>query len=109
MLICASCSALLIQEAQKISNSYLNSNLPPRMSLLKLRKVLVSDKIANDCLEAFKGKGVEVTYKPGLSKTELIDIIPEYNGIIVRSATKVTADVIKAAVNLEVCPYSLWK
>lgn len=72
------------------------------MSLLKLRKVLVSDKIANDCLEAFKGKGVEVTYKPGLSKTELLDIIPEYNGIIVRSATKVTADVIKAAVNLEI-------
>ena len=73
------------------------------MSLLKLRKVHVSDKIASECLEAFKGKGVEVTYKPGLSKTELLDIIPEYNGLIVRSATKVTADVIRAAVNLEVC------
>ena len=77
------------------------------MGLLKLRKVLVSDKIANDCLEVFKGKGVEVTYKPGLSKTELIDIIPEFNGLIVRSATKVTAEVIKAAVNLEVCLNSL--
>lgn len=64
--------------------------------------MLISDKIANDCLEAFEGKGVEVTYKPGLSKTELINIIPEYNGLIVRSATKVTADVIKAAINLEI-------
>lgn len=72
------------------------------MSLLRLRKVLISDKIAGDCLEAFNGKDVEVTYKPGLSKKELIEIIPEYNGIIVRSATKVTADVIKAATNLEV-------
>ena len=73
-----------------------------RMGLLKLSKVLVSDKIAPDCLEVFEGSGVEVTYQPGLSKDELLEVIPKYNGIIVRSATKLTAEVIKAATNLEV-------
>lgn len=72
------------------------------MSLLKLKKVLVSDKISSVCLDVFKDTGVEVTYSPGLSKGDLMNIIPEYNGLIVRSATKVNADVIKAAKNLEV-------
>ena len=72
------------------------------MSVLKLNKVLVSDKIASDCLKVFENSGIDVKYQPGLSKTELLEIISDYNGLIVRSATKVTADVIKAASNLEV-------
>jgi len=72
------------------------------MGILKLQKVLISDKIADVCVKTFKENGIDVTYRPGLSKSELIEIIPEFNGLIVRSATKVTADVIKAATNLEI-------
>ena len=72
------------------------------MGIMNLNKVLVSDKIASDCLQVFEGTGIELTYRPGLSKKELLEIIPDYNGLIVRSATKVTKEVIEAAINLEV-------
>jgi len=49
------------------------------------------------CIEIFKNKGHEVDYKVGLPKDELIRIIGNYDGLVVRSATKVTADVIQAA------------
>ena len=72
------------------------------MGSIKLKKVLISDKLPNECIDTLKNGGVEVTYSPGLSKVELIEMIPEYHGLVVRSATKVTADVISAAKNLEV-------
>jgi D-3-phosphoglycerate dehydrogenase len=52
--------------------------------------------------DIFRANGVEVDERPGLSKDELKAIIGEYDGLAVRSATKVTADVIEAAVRLKV-------
>jgi D-3-phosphoglycerate dehydrogenase len=52
--------------------------------------------------EIFRANGVEVDEKPGLSKDELKAIIGEYDGLAIRSATKVTADVLEAAPNLKV-------
>jgi len=49
-----------------------------------------------------KAKGVEVDVKTGLSPEELLGIIKEYDGLVVRSATTVTADIIEAASNLKV-------
>jgi len=72
------------------------------MGLLKLHKVLISDKIAEVCVKTLEAQGVQVSYKPGLSASDLLDVIPEYHGLVVRSATKVTAEVIKAATNLEI-------
>ena len=72
------------------------------MGLITLNKVLISDKIDGVCAKTFAENGVEVVYKPGMKKEELIKIIPEFNGLIVRSSTKVTADVIAAATNLKV-------
>lgn len=40
-------------------------------------------------MQIFKERGHEVDYKVGLPKEELIKIIPDYNGLVVRSATKV--------------------
>ena len=40
--------------------------------------------------------------KPGISKTELLDCIHEYDGLVVRSGTKVTKDIISKATNLKV-------
>jgi D-3-phosphoglycerate dehydrogenase len=69
-------------------------------------KVLVSDPIAKEGLnrlrEAGASIGVEVDVRTGLPKEEFLKIIAGYDGLIVRSETKVTAEVIRAAANLKV-------
>jgi D-3-phosphoglycerate dehydrogenase len=52
--------------------------------------------------EIFRFKGVEVDERPGLSKDELKAIIGDYDGLAIRSATKVTADLLEAATRLKV-------
>lgn len=65
-------------------------------------KVLISDPIAPQGIEILKDAGFEVIEKTGLSPEELTKVISDYDGIIVRSATKVTKEVIEAAKNLKV-------
>jgi D-3-phosphoglycerate dehydrogenase / 2-oxoglutarate reductase len=66
-------------------------------------KVLVSDNLSATGVEILKKEsGLEVDVKTGLPKEELIKIIPEYDGLIVRSATKVVAEIIEASKNLKV-------
>ena len=65
-------------------------------------KVLISDSLSPAAVAIFKERGVEADVKTGLSKDELLAIIGDYDGLAIRSATKVTADVIKAAKNLKV-------
>ncbi len=65
-------------------------------------KVLISDKMSPLAEQTFKERGVEVDYKPGLTKDELIEIIGEYDGLAIRSSTKVTPNVLEAATNLKV-------
>jgi D-3-phosphoglycerate dehydrogenase / 2-oxoglutarate reductase len=65
-------------------------------------KVLISDSMDPKAAEIFRAKGVEVDEKPGLSKDELKAIIGEYDGLAIRSATKVTADLLEAATRLKV-------
>jgi|TARA_B110001454_G_scaffold39672_1_gene39038 D-3-phosphoglycerate dehydrogenase len=66
-------------------------------------KVLVSDNLSAVGVEILKKEsGLQVDVKTGLSKEELIKIISDYDGLIVRSATKVVAEIIKAADNLKV-------
>ncbi len=65
-------------------------------------KVLISDKMSPKAAEIFRARGIQVDEKPGLTKDELIAIIGDYDGLAVRSATKVTKDVLAAASNLKV-------
>ena len=65
-------------------------------------KVLISDKLSPAAVAIFKERGIETDVKTGLSKEELLAIIGEYDGLAIRSNTKVTADVIKAAKRLKV-------
>ncbi len=66
-------------------------------------KVLVSDKLSDNGLEILgKCDSIEVDVKVGMTPEELIKTIPAYDGIIIRSGTKVTADVIEAAGRLKV-------
>jgi D-3-phosphoglycerate dehydrogenase len=65
-------------------------------------KVIITDPIAKEGVKMLKDAGLEVDERPGLPPEELIKAIPAYDAIIVRSATKVTADVINAGTNLKV-------
>jgi D-3-phosphoglycerate dehydrogenase len=67
-----------------------------------MAKVLISDKMASLAAEIFQQKGVEVDVKPGMSVDELKACIGEYDGLAIRSSTKVTQDILDAATNLKV-------
>jgi D-3-phosphoglycerate dehydrogenase len=73
----------------------LNGHQPPRP------KVLVPEKLSPDGLTLLR-KTLDVDEKKGLSPDELISIIPEYEAVLVRSETKVTASLLKAAKKLKV-------
>ena len=64
--------------------------------------VLISDKLSQDAVKVFKDRGIEVDFKPGMSADELLANIGKYDGLAVRSATKVTADVLARAAKLKV-------
>jgi len=65
-------------------------------------KVLISDKLSPRAAEIFSHRGIEVDQKVGMSPDELIACIGDYDGLAIRSATKVTTDVLAAATNLKV-------
>lgn len=65
-------------------------------------KVLISDKLSHDAVAVFRARGIEVDERPGLSKEELADIIGQYDGLAIRSATKVTPEILERAENLKV-------
>ncbi len=66
-------------------------------------KVLISDEMNEAALEVFKKyEDISVDVNTGLAPSDLISVIGEYHGLAIRSATKVTADVLEAAKNLKV-------
>lgn len=65
-------------------------------------KVLISDKLSPAAIEVFKNRGIEVDVKTDLSKEEFAEILPNYDGLAVRSATKVTAKALAGAERLKV-------
>lgn len=67
-----------------------------------MAKVLISDKLSPKAKEIFEKAGVEVDVKVGMTPDELGECIGEYDGLAIRSATKVTADIVEKATNLKV-------
>lgn len=65
-------------------------------------KVLISDNLAPIGEKILRDAGLEVDVKTGLPPEELKAIIPEYDGLVIRSATKVREDIIEAATKLQV-------
>lgn len=65
-------------------------------------KVLISDKLSPAAVDIFRNRGIEVDLKPGLSPAELRAIIGEYDGLAIRSATKVTKELLEVATRLKV-------
>ncbi|MGB1036852.1 MAG: NAD(P)-dependent oxidoreductase, partial [Candidatus Puniceispirillales bacterium] len=67
-------------------------------------KVLISDKLSEKAVSIFKDRGIEVDYLPdiGKDKDKLRDIIADYDGLAIRSATKVTEKLLNATSRLKV-------
>ncbi|MCZ4091579.1 phosphoglycerate dehydrogenase [Sinorhizobium psoraleae] len=67
-------------------------------------RVLVSDELSETAVQIFRDRGVEVDFQPklGKDKEKLAEIIGNYDGLAIRSATKVTEKLIAAATNLKV-------
>lgn len=69
-----------------------------------MAKVLISDKLSEAAVQIFRDNGVEVDFMPDLGKNpkKLAEIIGDYDGLAIRSATKATAELIAKADNLKV-------
>ena len=67
-------------------------------------KVLVSDKLSETAVQIFRDRGIDVDFMPdlGKDKEKLLEVIGQYDGLAIRSATKVTEKVLEAATNLKV-------
>ncbi len=67
-----------------------------------MAKVLIADALSPRALEIFRERGIETDTKVGLKPDALKEIIADYDGLAVRSATKVTRPLIESAVELKV-------
>ncbi len=67
-------------------------------------KVLISDKLSPAAVQIFKDRGIDVDFQPdvGKDKDKLAEIIGQYDGLAIRSATKVTEKILANADNLKV-------
>ena len=65
-------------------------------------KVLIADNLSPRAVEIFAERGVDTDVRPGLPKEELAKIIGRYDGLAVRSATKVTKQLLEHATKLKV-------
>src|SRR5229473_1586606 len=66
-------------------------------------KVLITDSLAQQGLDRLSSYAdLEVDIRPGLSPEEFVRVIPPYQGLIIRSGTRVTKEALAAAVNLRV-------
>ena len=65
-------------------------------------KVLISDKLSESAVDIFKKNKIETIYNPGLSHEDLLKEINNYDGLAIRSATKVTEEVFNNAKNLKI-------
>lgn len=65
-------------------------------------KIIVTERIAEEGINYLKENGFVVDTRYGISREELLDIIGDYDAIIVRSVTKVNSELLEKAVNLKV-------
>jgi D-3-phosphoglycerate dehydrogenase len=64
--------------------------------------ILIADQVEKICTDVLERAGFIVVNKPGLTEPELLALIPEYHGLIVRSGMKVTKEAIVAGKELKI-------
>ena len=67
-----------------------------------MKKVLIADKMSVQAEKVFTDNGISFDKKIGLSEEKICEIVNEYEGIVVRSATKITSKIIKSGKKLKV-------
>lgn len=67
-----------------------------------MEKVLISDKVHENCKRILEEAGIAVDYRPGLMGDDLLAALAGCSGLIVRSATQVTAEIVEAGIDLRV-------
>ncbi|MDA8251325.1 MAG: phosphoglycerate dehydrogenase [Rhodospirillales bacterium] len=67
-----------------------------------MMKVLISDKLSSAAVDIFRARGIDADVKTGLAPADLRAIIGQYDGLAVRSATKVTRELLDVATGLKV-------
>ncbi|MDE0389346.1 MAG: phosphoglycerate dehydrogenase [Rhodospirillales bacterium] len=65
-------------------------------------RVLIADEVSEVAVQAFAERGIEVSVQPGLAPDALAEIIGDFEGLVVRSATRVTAELVERAARLKV-------
>lgn len=65
------------------------------------KRVLVADSIASEAIDVLR-KGAEVDVKVGLAADQLMKVIGDYHGLVVRSQTRVTSKIMEAGTSLEI-------
>lgn len=65
-------------------------------------RVLIADKISDVAARAFAERGIEADVRPGLAPEALAEAVDGYDGLAIRSATRVTADLLERATRLKV-------
>jgi len=68
------------------------------------QKILISDKLSGTAVQIFRDRGLDITFAPDLGKDKdaLLAAIPQFDGLAIRSATRVTEKLLNAADNLKV-------
>ncbi|KAG7272354.1 hypothetical protein CRUP_011602 [Coryphaenoides rupestris] len=72
------------------------------MAPILIKSILISESVDPCCKQILEENGIQVTEKLNLTKEDLISEIKNYDGLVVRSSTKVTAQVINAASSLKI-------
>lgn len=67
-----------------------------------MTKILVSDSIHPEFIDKLEEIGIQVDYEPNVKNDRLFEIIPDYDGLVVRSRTKVTQELIGQGLKLKV-------
>lgn len=68
-----------------------------------MKKILISDKLADDGINFLNAQdGIQIHIQTGLNEQQLCEIIPEYDALLIRSDTQVSAKVLRAASKLKV-------
>ena len=65
-------------------------------------KILISDKMSDKVEDVLKSKSIEYDIKTGMTPEELKSVIDQYDGILIRSATKLTSEILADCKNLKV-------
>jgi D-3-phosphoglycerate dehydrogenase len=67
-----------------------------------MKNIIITDAVDKKSVSIFESAGFNVTYKPGIPEDEIIKIIKDFHGLVVRSETQVTSDLISLMRNMEV-------